>query len=128
MRRARKEKHIALGYTNGAHGNVVMNPKDKDIKRTWDALDNIVTIGYDDAHDKRLAALKAIHTTTTVGRASNKFKSFVGKHAFLDKVFASRSSTGARPLQDGGATDAVAEIGRRARPNKSKRLKQYERK
>jgi hypothetical protein len=109
MKRAQKEKHIALGYTNGAHGNVVMNPKEKDVKRTWDVLDNIVTIGYDDAHDKRLAALKAIHTTTIVGRASNKFKSFVGKHIFLDKVFASCSSTGAGPLLEGGATATVAE-------------------
>ena len=48
MKRAYKERHIALGYTNGAHGPVIMNPKDKDKTRAWNILDNVVTIGYDD--------------------------------------------------------------------------------
>ena len=90
MKRAYKERHIALGYTNGAHGPVIMNPKDKDKTRAWNILDNVVTIGYDDSHDRRLAVLKAIHTTATVTSASNKFNAVVETNTMIGKLPASR--------------------------------------
>ena len=90
MKRAYKERHIALGYTNGAHGPVIMNPKDKDKTRAWNILDNVVTIGYDDSHDRRLAALKAIHTTATVTSASNKFNAVVETNTVIGNLPASR--------------------------------------
>ena len=112
MKRARKEKHIALGFIYGEHGAVCMNPKDKDAERTWDAFDNIVTIGYDDSHDRRLAALKTLNTTATVGRASNKFKAFVGKktkaHLSMGTMFAAHPRVHSGNVS-GAPADAIFE-------------------